>query len=261
MIVVMAPLREDIAAAKKRMMITFGSNRELRLLVTYLHGGEQVEAICSGKYSNGRGVIVLTNERVFFLKDGWFKKTTQDFPFYSISSVEWQSRILFGDIVLFSDGSQATITKVPANTGKRLVGLIRERAGKRGTGWGGNGGGPQPSQGFQQPPAASQGFSGFAPQQQNQFGNAPGSSGFVPPRFPQTGSFPAQPQPASEALPKEPASQGPLFSVPQTQKPQSANAGGASDDIAGQLERLDRLFKSGILTEAELAAAKQRVIG
>lgn len=125
----MAELRADILAAKRNVFEghLVGANREINKLIDYLHDGETVNYLCPGQYDDNKGIIALTNERVIFLKDTLFNKTSQDFPYKSITSIEWKSRLFFGDIVLFSESFQEVkIEKVPRNLGFKAVKLIRE---------------------------------------------------------------------------------------------------------------------------------------
>jgi hypothetical protein len=83
-------LRADIAAAKDRMETRVGANREIKKLGEHLWEGETVEYMSSGYYGAGIGLVVLTDRRLLFIKDGWTSKTTEDFPLDKISSVQCQ---------------------------------------------------------------------------------------------------------------------------------------------------------------------------
>lgn len=125
----MVELRSDILAAKNNVFSghLVGANREINKLLGYLHDGETVNYICPGQYDENKGIIVLTDERVIFIKDTLFAKTSQDFPYRVITSVELKLRLVYGDIVLFSESFQAvTIKQVPRNHGLKVVKLIRE---------------------------------------------------------------------------------------------------------------------------------------
>lgn len=123
----MDELRPDIAAAVKRMNSTVGAKRELRKLAEHLWEGETVHRITSGAYGNGIGIIVLTDRRLFFLKDGWVTATSEDFPFGRISSVQWTSGVITGSIIVFASGNKAEIKQVPKADGKDIVDLVRAR--------------------------------------------------------------------------------------------------------------------------------------
>jgi hypothetical protein len=75
-----ATLRPDIQAAKERMNIAWGGRRELRKLTEHLWPDEEVNEITTGTYGGGTGLIVLTDRRLLFLKEGWVGKKSTDFP-------------------------------------------------------------------------------------------------------------------------------------------------------------------------------------
>ncbi len=125
----MSPLRADIAAAKENIFVPFtlGSNREMRKLVNYLQGNETVSYICPGKYEDNHGIMVVTSERVIFIKDTILEKTNQDFIFRSITSIEFIMGIVYGDIKLSSTSfKDVYIHHVPRNNGLAIVKLIRQ---------------------------------------------------------------------------------------------------------------------------------------
>lgn len=121
------PLRPDIQAAADRMEQKMGAKREIRKLIEYLWEGETVRHMVSGTYGNGTGLIVLTDRRLLFVKDGWTTKTTEDFPLDKISSVQWSSGPLLGKLTVFASGNKAEIVNVQKQTGKVIADTIRER--------------------------------------------------------------------------------------------------------------------------------------
>ncbi|MDA2805717.1 PH domain-containing protein [Nocardiopsis suaedae] len=114
-------LRPDIQAAKDRMSSRIGANREMRKLVEYLWHGEQVTHLVSGAYGGGVGLVVLTDRRMLFLKDGWTSQTVESFPFEKVSSVQWSGGMMMGKIIVFASGNKAEITQVPKPDGKAMV--------------------------------------------------------------------------------------------------------------------------------------------
>ncbi|HZG96641.1 MAG TPA: PH domain-containing protein [Nocardioidaceae bacterium] len=120
-------LRPDIAAAATRMSTATGAKREIRKLVEHLWESEQVERMTSGVYGNGIGLVVLTDRRLFFLKDGWVSQTSEDFLLERVSSIQWSSGVMTGSIIVFASGNKAEIKQVPKADGKDIVDLIRAR--------------------------------------------------------------------------------------------------------------------------------------
>ncbi len=121
------PLRADIQAAATRMGSKFGAKREIRKLVGYLWEGEQVQALAGGSYGQGLGLVVLTDRRLFFLRDGWVNKETEDFPIEKMSSVQWTSGFAQGALTVYASGNKAEIKSVYNDDGKAIADAIRHR--------------------------------------------------------------------------------------------------------------------------------------
>jgi hypothetical protein len=113
--------------AESRMNWTAGSRREIKKLGEHLWPGERVEEMTSGYYGGGTGLVVLTDRRLLFLKDGWIGKTSEDFPRDKVSSVQYSSGLLLGKITVFASGNKAEIENVNKADGKRIVDNMRAR--------------------------------------------------------------------------------------------------------------------------------------
>lgn len=120
-------LRPDIADAVGRMSNKVGGKREIRKLPEHLQEGERVDRILTGTYHNGTGILVLTDRRLFFLKDGVMSKRSEDLPLSKISSIEWSSGMMLGKIAAFVSGNKAEVTNVQKVDGKALVDDVRAR--------------------------------------------------------------------------------------------------------------------------------------
>src|SRR3954467_15028693 len=79
-----------------------------------------------GTYGNGTGLLVLTDRRLLFLKEGMTKKT-EDFPLERVSSVQWSSGLTLGTITIFASGNKAEIKQVNKDDGKEMVDHVRQR--------------------------------------------------------------------------------------------------------------------------------------
>ena len=104
-----------------------GAKRELRALPEHLWEGETVERLSSGTYGNGVGIVVVTDRRMLFLKDGRMSKTSEDFPFDKISSIQWSTGMLVGTITVFVSGNKAEIKGVGKVDGKGIVDHVRNK--------------------------------------------------------------------------------------------------------------------------------------
>lgn len=104
-----------------------GGKREVRKLPEHLQEGERVDRILTGTYHNGTGILVLTDRRLLFLKDGMVSKRSEDLPLSKISSIEWSSGMMLGKITAFVSGNKAEVTNVAKVDGKALVDDVRAR--------------------------------------------------------------------------------------------------------------------------------------
>lgn len=120
-------LREDIAAASSKLSNTFGAKREIRTLETNLWPDESVQVISTGTYGPGQGIIVLTDRRVIFWKNGFTKQLLEDFPISKISSVQWESGLLLGKLHIYTSGNKATIANMDKDQGRQMSEMIRYR--------------------------------------------------------------------------------------------------------------------------------------
>jgi hypothetical protein len=120
-------MRSDIETAASRMSVKTGGKREINKLDEHLWPDERVSEITTGYYGGGTGLIVLTDRRLFFLKDGWVNKTHEDFPIEKVSSVAFSSGMLLGKIAVFASGNKAEIANVNKQDGKRIVDNMRAR--------------------------------------------------------------------------------------------------------------------------------------
>lgn len=120
--------KEQIKEAKKGNMILFGSNREIRRLPLYLSKDEIVHKIITGSpgKKKGRGIIVVTDVRILFIKDGWVFRTIQDFPYETISSVEFKTGIFFGIFAIYAKGDETAYNWVGRFAGAEFAKVARQ---------------------------------------------------------------------------------------------------------------------------------------
>jgi hypothetical protein len=124
----MPNLDEQIKKAAKANAFNFGSNRELRRLRQHLNNDESVLGIITGSRLNkrGRGIVVATNERLLFIHDGWVFRENQDYPYETISSVEFSTKIFFGVFTLYGKGDETSYNWVGRSAGAKFTKLVRQ---------------------------------------------------------------------------------------------------------------------------------------
>lgn len=126
-----AAVRADIDTAASRMNWKLGSRREIKRLPGHLHDGESVVDMACGAYGGGTGLLVLTDQRIFFLRDGWTGATHEDFPLERVTTVGFASRFGTGTVSIHASGNTAEITSVVSADGKRIAAAARKVAGPK----------------------------------------------------------------------------------------------------------------------------------
>lgn len=84
--------------------------KEIKELPKILWEDERVEQIIQGMYNNGSGVLVATNKRLVFLDKGLlFGLKVEDFPYDKITSIQYETGMLMGEITIYASGNKAEI--------------------------------------------------------------------------------------------------------------------------------------------------------
>jgi Bacterial PH domain/Short C-terminal domain len=125
----MAEDRPDIDAARKQMRATVGSGKEVKLLASHLWEGERVEKMAQAqpKGEAQAGLLVLTDRRLLFVKEGMFGRgKTEDFTFDRITSVEFSKGMATADLKVMAMGNESKFN-VNKDDGKEMTDLIRNR--------------------------------------------------------------------------------------------------------------------------------------
>lgn len=109
------PTIQEVQAQIKNLdgFESFLGGREIKELPNILWDDEVVENIIQGIYNNGNGVLVATNRRLVFVHKGLlFGLKVEDFPYDKISSIQYDTGILFGKLTIFTSGNKAIIDQV-----------------------------------------------------------------------------------------------------------------------------------------------------
>lgn len=117
-------LPNEIAAlAKRKLVHRFGVRRELKAIPTILQEGEEVLNLAAGGYDGRRGLLVVTDRRLVFFEKGMARSRQEDFPYSKISSIQTETRMTHGSLIVFVTGNKAVINQVMP---KERVGEIGE---------------------------------------------------------------------------------------------------------------------------------------
>jgi hypothetical protein len=126
----MEPLRlgpeTDFPAALKGHpgLGAFGVGRELRNISAMLHPGEYLLDVLQGQYGNQTGVLLRSTARVLFFAKGIVSTKVEEFALDKITSVQYSTGLMLGDVTIFASGNKAEIkATVKAHTKPFVDGL------------------------------------------------------------------------------------------------------------------------------------------
>jgi hypothetical protein len=102
----------------------FGVGRELRNISSMLNPGEYLLDILQGAYANQTGVLLRTSARLIFFGKGIVSRRVEEFPLDKVTSVQYSTGLLLGDVIIFASGNKAEIKNtVKAHTKSFVDGL------------------------------------------------------------------------------------------------------------------------------------------
>lgn len=124
------PTLEDV---KKQISSLDGTSmllgrKEIKELPKILWEDEQIEQIIQGVYNNSMGILVATNKRLVFVDKGIiFGLKVEDFPYDKITSIQYQTGIIFGEITIFASGNRAEIKNMEKGRTRTFAEFVRAR--------------------------------------------------------------------------------------------------------------------------------------
>jgi Bacterial PH domain len=113
--------------AQPKILRKFAARLAISKLADHVGEDERVQRIATGDYDGGSGLLVLTDRRLLFVKEGLTRSATEDFPLERIASVQWSAGLVHGKIRILVSGNTTNIEKVWKDDGKAMVGLLRDR--------------------------------------------------------------------------------------------------------------------------------------
>lgn len=121
----------DAVARLGKMGRVFG-RKEVRHLHHLLRGTEGVIILGQGQYENKQGLIVLTNERLFFFEKSLLgQETVEEFSLKSITSLETGKKMTGERLVVHASGNRNEIKGMIHGQADEIVRQFREVAPRR----------------------------------------------------------------------------------------------------------------------------------
>jgi hypothetical protein len=106
----------------------FLGRKEIKELPSILWEDEHIERLVQGSYSGaGTGLLVSTNKRLVFVDKGMTKLKVEDFPYDKISSIQYKTGMMLGEITIYSSGNKAEIKNVDKGQCRNFAESVRAR--------------------------------------------------------------------------------------------------------------------------------------
>ena len=105
----------------------FLSRGEIKELPRILWEDELPEAVVSGRYHDGNGLLVATDRRLIFVDKGLVGLTVEDFYFEDISSIESHIGWMMGNVNIYARGNKENIEDVPKDMIRPFSDFLRNR--------------------------------------------------------------------------------------------------------------------------------------
>lgn len=106
----------------------FLAYKEIKELPNILWEDEIIEKIVQGLYETKQGVLVATNKRLIFVDKGLiYGLHVEDFPYNKITSIQYKTGLILGEIAIFAAGNRADIRNIVKRQARNFCDYVRAR--------------------------------------------------------------------------------------------------------------------------------------
>ena len=127
------PSYEEVKDALKGLdgVSSFFGKSEIKELPNILWENELPEAVVQGRYGNRTGILTCTNNRLIFVsKTLGISLRVEDFPLDKISSLQYETGMIFGKITVFASGNKADIDQIDKKQARNFAEFVRSKISK-----------------------------------------------------------------------------------------------------------------------------------
>ncbi|MCC6370208.1 MAG: PH domain-containing protein [Bacteroidia bacterium] len=102
--------------------------KEIAELPNLIIADEEIFAIVQGMYNESQGILVGTNKRLLFVDKGLiYGLKVEDFGLDKITSIQYQSGIMFAELTILASGNTAKISQLVKNEAKTFADKARQK--------------------------------------------------------------------------------------------------------------------------------------
>ena len=103
-------------------------HKEIKELPNILWEDEKVEKLVQGYYAGATGILVATNKRLVFVDKGLiYGLKVEDFPYDKISSIQYKTGMLLGELTIYASGNRADIKNVEKKLVRNFAEFVRAK--------------------------------------------------------------------------------------------------------------------------------------
>lgn len=103
-------------------------HKEIKELPNILWEDEKVEKLVQGYYAGATGILVATNTRLVFVDKGLiYGLKVEDFPYDKISSIQYKTGMLLGELTIYASGNRADIKNVEKKLVRNFAEFVRAK--------------------------------------------------------------------------------------------------------------------------------------
>ncbi len=102
--------------------------KEIAELGAIIADNEEMFGLVQGTYNNGQGILVATNKRLIFVDKGLiYGLKVEDFGLDKVSSIQYETGIIFADIKIMASGNTAKIEYVEKGAARSFCEKVRTK--------------------------------------------------------------------------------------------------------------------------------------
>lgn len=121
-------IKNQIQELKLSNISNYLGRKEINELPQILAESETIDNIAQGTYNNGQGILVSTNRRLVFVDKGLlYGLKVEDFPLDKITSIQYETGLLLGEIKIHTSGNIAKIDNVEKATARAFAEFVRNK--------------------------------------------------------------------------------------------------------------------------------------
>lgn len=106
----------------------FLGRKEINELPNILSKDEHLDNIIQGVYNEGQGILVSTDRRLIFIDKGLlFGLKVEDFPLDKITSIQYETGLMFGKVTIHTSANIAVIDQVIKSQARGFAEFVRNK--------------------------------------------------------------------------------------------------------------------------------------